>query len=465
MNVIELFRKAYLIIVCTTIFAGVNAQTVSPSLDKQVRVPAKEVNIITVGDLITAQTGFILSFNAQKIIAQKRLRLQHSSYSIRQLLSMIKEATGGEYTIYREHVIFHRITNNTAAVSTPTTNHTARHVTKPLDAAGVNQSHANASVKQVKLPVTKLSGNIVHHRTSSQPGQTRTKTHLPPGVQADQQTAVPLSGSSVNNDSTYRGSIAADHTDKKNGTTTNMMSDTITGRSLNNTMGDKRPYLLSYLTPATIAVPVVKPATPVFLPVTPAVQPHKRRYEHEKPGLFKPFVLAGFGADEIFYVNLQAKAGLTLIYGIADWSSNFSVSGFRYGAGSSYPLQNGWLIQLEATTGKLSKETSVRGSGDTSTRRIPLDVRSRLQRISLFAQKSIAQHLSVYAGPVLNHLKSDYQLNSRQVSLATITQTTVATEKDYSTVKPPYTLSNSAPAEPENIKTWIGLQIGINYRF
>lgn len=445
MNVIELFRKACLITVCTTIFAGVNAQTVSPLLDKQVRVPAKEVNIITLGELITAQTGFILSFNAQKIIAQKRLRLQHSSYSIRQLLSMIKEATSAEYTIYQEHVIFHRVTNNTATVTTLATSHTARHDTKPLYAAGVNQSHANASVRQVKLPVAKLSGNIVHHRTSSQPEQTQTKTRLQPGVQTD-------------------------HTDKKTGTTTNMMSGTITGRSLNNIMGNNsptynRPYLLSYLTPATIAVPVVKPATPVFLPVTPAVQPHKRRYEHEKPGLLKSFVLAGFGADEIFYANLQAKAGLTLIYGIADWSSNFSVSGFRYGLGSSYPLRNDWLIQLEATTGNLSKETSVRGSGDTSTRRIPLDVRSRLQRISLFAQKSIAQHLSVYAGPVFNHLKSNYHLNSRQVSPATITQTTLATEKDYSTVKPPYTLGNSAPAEPENIKTWIGLQIGINYRF
>ena len=451
MNVIELFRKAYLIIACTTIFAGANAQTVPPSLDKQVHVPAKEVNIITLGDLITAQTGFILSFNAQTIIAQKRLRLQHSSYSIRQLLSMIKEATSARYTIYREHVIFHRVTNNT--VSTLNTNHTA-----------------NTRVRQIKLPATKLSGNIVHHRTSSLPEQTLNKTHLQSDGQADQQTAVPSSRSSNNSDSTYQGIITADHTDSKTGTTTNMMSGTITGGSMNKMASDSRPtynrpYLLSYLTPATIAVPAIKPATPVFLPVTSAVQPHKQPYKHEKPGLFKPFVLAGFGTDEIFYANLQAKAGLTLIYGIANWSSNFSVSGFRYGAGSSYPLRNGWLIQLEATTGKLAKETSVRRNSDTATAGIPLDVRSRLQKISFFAQKSIAQHLSVYAGPVFNHLKSAYLLNNRQVSQATITQTTVATEKDYSTVKPLYTLSNSASEEAENIKTWIGLRIGINYRF
>jgi hypothetical protein len=225
-----------------------------------------------------------------------------------------------------------------------------------------------------------------------------------------------------------------------------------------------RPYLISYLASAAIDVPVVKPATPVYLPVTSAVQPHERQYKREKPGLFKPFVLAGFGADEIFYANLQAKAGLTLIYGIADWSSNFSISGFRYGAGSSYPLRNGWLIQLEATTGRLSKETLIRRN-DTAIAMIPLDVSSRLQRISLFAQKNIAQHLSVYGGPVFNHLKTIYQLTNTQVSLATVTLTTFAAEKDYTTVKPPYTLSSSAPTELENIKTWIGLQIGINYRF
>lgn len=415
MNVIELFRKAYLTIACATIFANANAQTVLPQLDKQVLVPAKEVNIINLGDLITAQTGFTLSFNAQTIMAQKRLHLRHSSYSIRQLLSLIKKATSAQYTIYREHIIFHRITNSTATVSTLTTHHTARHVSKPPNAIGVSQSPVNTSV------------------------------------------------------STYHGIITVDHTDKRTGTIINMMPGTIKG-GMNHLVSDSkptynRPYLLSYLTTATIVVPVAKPATPVVLPVTPVVQPHKQRYKHEKPGLFKPFVLAGFGADEIFYANLQAKAGLTLIYGIADWSSNFSISGFRYGAGSSYPLRNGWLVQLEATTGKLSKETSILGKGDTATVRLPLDIRSRLQRISLFAQKSIAQHISVYAGPVFNHLKSDYQLNKRQVSLAAVIQSTLATEKDYAIIKPPYTLSGSAPGEPENIKIWIGLQIGINYRF
>lgn len=444
MNVTELLRKACLGIVCMTMFTGVIAQDVPPSLDKLVHVPVKKVDINTLGDIITAQTGLILSFNAQKITAQKQLQLRRSSYSICQLLSMIEKATCARYTIYREHVIFHRITGQGATTPAITTG--------PVPPA-------------TRRPAVPGSGQQ-RTGTSTLSGRTGNK----PSLLSGNHSALPPARSS--NDSIYRNGISADRTNKKTGKPVNIPSAAEPGPQINNTAGnsekaDTRQVVLSYIVHPTTASPfaAIKPAAPTLLPVASPVQQQKRKYTSRKPGLFKPFVLAGVGADEIFYANLQAKAGVTLLYGIAGWSSDFSISGFRYGAGSSYPLKNGWTIQLEATTGQLSKETAVRMAFDSATTRLPFRMNVRLQRISLFGQKNITPHWSIYAGPVFNRLKSTYYLNSGQISREYITRFIATPEKEYAAVRPPYTLSETPPGELKNIRTWIGLQTGINYRF
>lgn len=444
------------------IFTSLKAQTVPHSLDKKVRVPAKEVNIIALGDLITAQTGLILSFNAQTIIAQKQLWLRQPSYSIHQLLSMIKEVTGAEYTIYREHVIFHRIVIHSKAAQTAMVNHP----TKPTTTPATNQEQQiHTGVKQVKMMVNKISGSMIPH-TSGQPMQTRTQKPLLSGSHTNELAAVQTARSSNESNGIDQGINAADHTTAATGMTSKVISETPNGIANNPGTADSRlQYPLSYLTSQAITIPPVRPARPALLQINSLMPKEQPRHQYEKPGLFKPFAQAGFAADEVLYVHLQAKAGITLAYGIVSWSSNFSVSGFRYGVGSSYPLKNGWLIQLEATTGKLSKETLVRTNLDTATTRYPIRVDSRLRRISLFAQKSVAPHLSMYAGPVFNHLKSTYRFSTFPTSLESIKQGISASEKDYSTIIPPYTLSSSPPQQLENVKTWIGFQIGISYRF
>ncbi|SHN43271.1 porin family protein [Chitinophaga sp. CF418] len=497
--------------ICVLLSTGVKAQTNPPSLDKQVRVPLKEVNITTLGDMITAQTGFILSFNAQTIIAQKQLLLRHPSYSIHQLLTIIKEATSSEYTIIQDHVIFRRVKNKGVVTRTATTSHTTKQeIGQRL--AGINRPPVATAGKQIHITVTPKAGHIAyHHNTTPLPhmgrtaGQTKNRTGLKAAVPSGRssnknnnihQNIITNKETGIKTDNTSSAPTTAPTTDitvqlipdttravtktgivmelipdnmsaaNNTGITADATTGTTSAAPINVIAGNSKAAgnSLAYIGPLRITIPTIKPAAPALLQVTPPAKRQKERYVYEKPGLFKPFVQAGFAADEALYANLQAKAGITLAYGIVSWSTNFSVSGFRYGAGISYPLNNGWLIELEATTGKLFKETPVRMNDDTTTTKPPLYANSRLQRISLFAQKSIGPHLSVYAGPVFNHLKSTYQLRTWPLNLASLRVIVSTPEEDYVTISPLYTLHRSPAEETEDIMTWIGFQIGISYR-
>lgn len=451
--------------VCILLLTGVKAQTVPPSLDKRVHVPMKEVNITTLGDMITAQTGFILSFNAQKVIAQKQLQLLQPSYSIHQLLTMIREATGSDYTIYRDHVIFHRVNSKGIATRTTTGSQPIKHVTG-LAPAGSKRPPVAIAGKQLHIPATKQAGNITHHRSATSGSHTDVQTS--PSEEDGPSVEMNDVPESYREDYINPNLINADHTDKDTGIagathgTTATPINTIAGS--NKTIGNALSYSLLPIAPIKHTVPTIKPAAPVLLRVTSPAKRQRQPYIYEKPGLFKPFVQAGFAADEALYANLHAKAGVTLVYGIISWGTNFSVSGFRYGAGISYPVNNRWLVALEATTGKLFKETTVRTVSDTGATRPIVYVNSQLQRISLFVERRIAPHLSVHAGPVFNRLKSTYQLTTWPLSLATLRVVATTPEKDYVTIRPPYTLHRSPPEETEDISTWIGFQIGISYR-
>ena len=407
--------------VCILAFTGMEAQTVPPSLDKRVRVPLKQVNIISLGDMITAQTGFILSFNAQKIIAQKQLLLRQPSYSMHQLLTMIREATGSEYTIYQEHVIFHRTNNKDVITQVTASNQPRKQVTEKRLIATIRQPKTTRAMHK-----TGILANLTPATTTM-----ASNTDIAKKAVSDSSTLTPL--------------------------------NIITGSS--KTISNSPSYSLTAAAPVKLSIPTIKPTTPALQRVTSPAKRQREPYIYEKPGLFKPFVQPGFAADEALYANFQAKAGMTLAYGIVSWSTNFSVSGFRYGAGISYPVNNRWLIELEATTGKLFKETPIHTVSDTGATRPIVYVNSQLQRISLFVQRRIAAHLSVHAGPVFNRLKSTYQLTTWPLSLATLRLIATTPEKDYVTIKPPYTLHRSPPEEMEDISTWIGFQVGISYRF
>ncbi len=434
MNVTKLLFKAHLLLVCLLLLTRIYGQTAAPPLNKPVHVPVQRVDIDALGDIITQQTGFILSFNAQKIGARQQVQLRKSVYTVQQLLALIKTVTDADYSIYKEHVIFHRrVVNSHKKQDT-------------IEKGEIKQVAAAV----VKAPVTMPSA--VHTPTipgrPPKAGKTTARiAHVqgpdkPTAAAAENNTDIPnVSGPKTTGSP---GPPAAGITTKKPIQRTPLLA-TIKG-----------------VTPNIVTIPPVKPG--IFIPIHPILASPRRG--REKPGLFHVFGQAVLAADETFYVNAQAKAGITLLYGIAGWSSNFSVSGFWYGLGSSFPLRRDWRIQLEATTGKLSKATTITEFIDTiPIHRHAVRIENQLHRLGLFVQKGLHARLAVHAGLVFNYLKITYYLNETPTTPGNFPPGSGDITQTFYLLKPAYTFNSAAFDKPENIRTWIGLQAGLSYRF
>ena len=168
------------------------------------------------------------------------------------------------------------------------------------------------------------------------------------------------------------------------------------------------------------------------------------------------FVDAGLTTDETFYINPSIRAGWPFLYGIARWSTNFTVSGFRYGVGGALRLNDRWQAGLMATTGVNSKEypESINGSLN-----IPITIKTSLQKIRLLAETKIGGHLQLQFGPVLNILSTKYYN-----PLGTPTPLFVSESDVTQYIKPPYTIQDTySPISAQNTKVWVGLQLGLFY--
>jgi hypothetical protein len=175
------------------------------------------------------------------------------------------------------------------------------------------------------------------------------------------------------------------------------------------------------------------------------------------------FADAGFTVDDVLYLNTSITAGHKFLHGFFSWSSSFKVSGFRYGLGSMVPLNDKWRIGLMVTTGKLKRNINFADARDTLN---GITVKSELHRLAIQVEKSLRPNLIVKAGPVFNLLRSSYYQDGTPVTIATSGYEGTNGDREFYTVRPLYTLSNSYKnTESANTKTWLGFQVSLCYRF
>lgn len=171
------------------------------------------------------------------------------------------------------------------------------------------------------------------------------------------------------------------------------------------------------------------------------------------------FADAGLTADETMYINPSIRVGLPFLYGIVQGSTNFSVSGLRYGAGGSFRLADKWRLGLVATTGDYSKDYPALSVGSPT---VPITVKTSLQKIGLSAEAAIGRNIQIQFGPVLNRLVTKYSTYGIPIPL--IVNETEA-NKYFHYIKPVNTIQDTySPYSPQNTKLWIGLQAGLFYR-
>jgi hypothetical protein len=158
----------------------------------------------------------------------------------------------------------------------------------------------------------------------------------------------------------------------------------------------------------------------------------------------------------IFFIATPTiQIGHPYFYGIASYSTNFNISGFRYGIGASVPLDDSWKLHLQLTTGNLSSKV------DTMT--IHWEYKTQLHRAGLIAETDLGKHFKLQFGPVFNLMKLTFYRNGQKIAPGLPTE---YIDRKFNLLKPVYTFTNTfSPNVAKSTKSWVGLQISILYNF
>jgi hypothetical protein len=193
-----------------------------------------------------------------------------------------------------------------------------------------------------------------------------------------------------------------------------------------------------------------KPASPTNKPMPPAND------DKERSGfLSNLFVKAGVSADDLFYCNPTIQTGHPYLYGIVSYSTNFNLSGFRYGLGASVPLSDYWKLHLQLTTGNLSSKV------DTFT--LHWEYKTQLHRAGLIAETDLSRRFKLQFGPIFNLMKLTFYRNGQKTAPGLPTE---YIDRKFNLLKPVYTFTNTfSPSVAKSTKSWVGLQISIFYNF
>lgn len=170
------------------------------------------------------------------------------------------------------------------------------------------------------------------------------------------------------------------------------------------------------------------------------------------------FLKSGITVDESLYAGISAQVGIPLLYGTISANTNFCVSQIRYGLGTSFKINKELQLHFNFNLGDLQKSGQF---GDSTRVKSPIAVKSQLTRFMIAAEFSLTKKLKIQIGPVFNHLKTNYFINSVPSDLHVFKENG---DHLFYTINPPYVITNTySPTSNSNLKTWVGLQVSILY--
>lgn len=392
------------------------AQQGSINLKKIVVVPANSIQLDSLLHLIKRQTGVKFSINTRKISPTKRIRIKNPKQPIAGVLQEIKQNTGVYYAVLGDHIIL---------LDNPPP---AKQKEKSIHPIPVPHSRSKSSVspKRTSLPIkhTTVKKTVIR------------KTDKIPEVLIPQDTL---------NKKTASGNSAYPLVKTVPQATDSSSYRRVTGDTVKATTADARKKDL-------LPQPSVRKRSggPTSQPM-----PAAKSQTEKQPLLSDLFVKAGITTDDIFYCSPTIQAGIPYVYGIASWSSNFTISGLRYGVGGSIPLSDQWKLHLQVTTGNLSSKF------DTTIQH--WEFKTQLHRAAFMAEAKLGNRFTLQFGPVLNVMKLTFYRDGEEHSPGL---TTARVDQKFKLIQPVYTISdNYSMNASKSIKTWIGLRVGIYYNF
>jgi hypothetical protein len=387
------------LIICLVMGLNGSAQT-AINLQKTITIPVNAIQLDSLLNLITKQAGVKFSVNTRKFPAGKYIRITTHKQTIAGIMQEIKQRTGVYYAVLGDHII---LLDNPPPANKKTT----------------NAANATHTVQAPRLPVRsalprKQPVPLKKHTTGQAQPPVAGNANKKVPSKADTAVVLPVPLKTTT-DSGYHKSAGSDS------------AKTIPA------MPAKKGPLKGGFT--------INQSTP---PTT----------SKEKSAFANNLLLkGGLSADDVFYCNPTIQLGIPYVYGIAAWSTNFNLSGFRYGLGGAVPLSDRWKLHLQLTTGNLSS------AFDTTGRR--WEFRTRLHRAACIAEANLSSRVSIQFGPVFNLMKLTFYRAGEKVAPGLPTD---QVDKKFNLLQPIYTISdNYSMNRAQSTKTWIGFQVGIFY--
>ncbi|TWF42362.1 hypothetical protein FHW36_102117 [Chitinophaga polysaccharea] len=439
-------RCIIVVLIALAAASPVNAQR-KVNLQEQVMLPGTALRFDSLLGIVSRQTGARFSLNTRKFPPGRIVRLGSGARSMAKLLAEIRQYTGIYYTILGEHIIF---------------------IDNPPPGAKPVLAH----------PATKITAKVKAPAPLITPWRQQLHT-LPPRYPS---LAIPTNFDTAIN---FFMTDTAWALSKKDSTLGRLHTPADSARQLTVTGGWswhpgghwKKETDSSQYIPVTVSgkdtatdktkPPITDKARTTATGKTSALQSWLQEIfasHYQRPASMKgngsserrPFAFllnAGVSADEMNYVNPTLQLGFPFLYGIGSWSSNFSNSSLRWGAGTSVRLPDDWRLHLQGTTGQLKQ------SWDTMT--LVSTMKVQHLKLALIAEKKLGNHFSLQGGLSFNRMLTRYyDFNGQFQALDKSAMEAMSTY--FSLPKPPYTLSDNYGSNG-NVKTWIGFQLGIFY--
>lgn len=387
---------------------GSNAQQIRKSFS--ILLPIGNIRLDSLSKRLRLQSGYILSFNASSIQPTTTIELLKSPVHLGSLLDYLKSRYQFSVTVVGDHIILNRLPKR-----------------KPGPEKEQTTLHA-AKILYRKITPRPEKHQIIKDRTVLKQGKRRPKpseVSLPP---IDLLTV------------------------KRQLSVTDLPSVSPSIPFAPSLMGKEKSELGSQ--------PLIQAADTLT------------RHKMKMNLMDKLSFSGGSMVDECFYLSPTIKLGFPFLYLIGVWRTNFTISGFGYGIGSTHKLSKNWRVQININKGTL-KNTSVLyyglapgSSPSANDSTFIIKTKGSLLRGELFIETRIGNKLNLQFGPVINLLNYKNYANGKPVSEVPSFPSNIDVTKKYHLLKPPYFITESYNREKSSgRKLWVGLQVGLFYRF
>ncbi len=162
------------------------------------------------------------------------------------------------------------------------------------------------------------------------------------------------------------------------------------------------------------------------------------------------FINLGILVDESTFCGVTSQIGTPSIYGTLSINTDFKVSQFRYGLGSSLKVAKNLRLHLTANRGSQQKSFT---NELTTLQVASITAKNQLTRFGISAEFSLSKKMGLLVGPFFNYLETNYFVT---YNVANAYQ---APYISYTLMNPYYSNGDS------NIKTWLGFQASFIYKF